>query len=99
VDDALSSYWAESGHHAQLADRLRRSEELANLAQIRAAQGLISDLEKLDTQSAAIRARQDWSQSSAQLSITLIALYKAMGDDGVAQPSGTYGDAATPGSR
>jgi NodT family efflux transporter outer membrane factor (OMF) lipoprotein len=87
VDDAVSGYVADTQHCAQLAEKVQRSEEDMGLAKARAAQGTTSDLPNLDAQSALSRSQRDLAQSSAQRSVALVALYKALGDDGEAHIS------------
>jgi NodT family efflux transporter outer membrane factor (OMF) lipoprotein len=82
VDDAVTGYVADVQHCTQLAEKVRRSEEELGLAKARAAHGTTSDVPNLDAQSAFSRAQRDLVQSSAQRSIALVALYKALGDDG-----------------
>lgn len=84
VDDAVSSYVADVRHCAQLDEKVRRNEEELGLAMARTAHGTTSDLPSLDAQSALSRAQRDLAQSAAQRSIALVALYKALGDDGEA---------------
>jgi NodT family efflux transporter outer membrane factor (OMF) lipoprotein len=82
VDDAMSAYLAEVQHCAQLTEKVRRSEEEADLAKARVENGTTSDLPNLDAQSARSRIQRDLAQSSAQRNVALVALYKALGDDG-----------------
>ncbi len=82
VDDAMSGYLADVQHCAQLAEKVVRSAEEADLAKARVEKGTTSDLPNLDAQSARSKAQRDLAQSSAQRSIALVALYKALGDDG-----------------
>jgi len=80
VDDAVSGYVADVQHCAQLAEKVRRSEEGMGLAKVRAARGTTSDLPNLDAQSALSRAQRDLAQSAAKRNVALAALYKALGD-------------------
>jgi len=84
VDDAVSGYLADVQHCAQLAEKVRRSAEEAGLAKVRAEKGTTSELPNLDAQSALSSAQRDLAQSFAQRSVALVALYKALGDDGEA---------------
>lgn len=82
VDDAVSGYVADVQQCTQLAEKVGRSEEELGLAKARAAHGTTSDVPNLEAQSAFSRAQRDLAQRSAQRSIALVALYKALGDDG-----------------
>jgi NodT family efflux transporter outer membrane factor (OMF) lipoprotein len=82
VDDAVSGYVAAVRACAQLAEKVRRSEQEMGLAKARAAHGTTTDLPNLDAQGALSRAQRDLVQASAQRNIALVALYKALGADG-----------------
>lgn len=81
VDDAMSAYLADVQHCMQLAEKVRRSEEEAGLAQARVKKGMTSELPNLDAQGALSRAQRDLEQGNAQRSVALVALYKALGND------------------
>jgi NodT family efflux transporter outer membrane factor (OMF) lipoprotein len=106
VDEAVSGYTADVQHCAQLAEKVRHSEEEMGLAKVRAAKGTTSDLPYLDAQSALSRSQRDLAQGSVQRSVALVALYKALGDGGDAPiataaqvvNSSTAGGGVTPGT-
>jgi NodT family efflux transporter outer membrane factor (OMF) lipoprotein len=82
VDDAISAYRAAGEQCAELAQKVGRRAEEEVLAEARAAKGAASELPNLQAQSAHADARRVLAECASQRSIALVALYKALGDDG-----------------
>ncbi|MDE2455308.1 MAG: efflux transporter outer membrane subunit, partial [Burkholderiales bacterium] len=82
VDDSISAYVAEGRRETRLAARLAEAGQQAALARARYAQGLASYLPVLATETTQIEARRDLDLSQTRRRTALVALYKALGDDG-----------------
>lgn len=87
VDDAISAYVAETQRHARLAERVRNDADDARLAQARYGNGLTNYLPVLSTSASVIDAERELTDSTARARTALAALYKALGDDGQADPA------------
>ena len=79
VDDSISSYVAETQRANRIAERLRLSEDDADLAQARYASGLTTFLPVLSTSTQLLDSRRDLSDSRARTETALVAIYKALG--------------------
>ncbi len=79
IDSALGAYSFERQRNEQLAKRERESLEAFELAESLWRAGLTSFLEELDAQRALLSAQRDFADSSSQLPVRLIAVYKAIG--------------------
>jgi len=79
VDDSISSYVAETQHASRIAERLRLSENDADLAQARYANGLTTLLPVLSTNTRLLDSRRDLSDSLAREQTALVAIYKSLG--------------------
>ncbi|MDR3451968.1 MAG: efflux transporter outer membrane subunit [Rhodoferax sp.] len=82
VDDAISTYVAETQRETRFTERARNAQEEAALARARRADGLTSYLPVLNAAVAVIDAQRDLTDSNARVRTALAALYKALGDDG-----------------
>lgn len=82
VDDALSAYGAELQQRATLDAKAALSDESLALAQAQYDKGLTDYLPVLDAQQASLVAHQAQTDSGTRLRIKLIAIYKALGNDG-----------------
>ena len=82
VDDAVAAYLAESQRELDFAARVRLGHDDAQLAQARYRQGLTNYLPVLSSRTALIEAERDRSDSAGRLRTALVAVYKALGDDG-----------------
>ena len=79
VDDSISSYVAETQHAGRIDERLRLSENDADLAQARYANGLTTLLPVLSTRTQLLDSRRDVSDSLARAQTALVAIYKSLG--------------------
>lgn len=86
IDDALTRYGAERLRRAELQEKTRNATDAYQLAQARYKAGATDYLVQLDTERTALQARRDWTDSSYQLLIDRVAIYKsvAAGTEGVA---------------
>ena len=82
IDDAVATYRAETRRDAQLQARLRDSEAEARLARGRYESGLTHVLPVLGADAAVLAAQGELAQSGARVDTALVAVYKALGDDG-----------------
>ena len=79
VDDSISSYVAETQHASRIAERLRLSENDADLARARYANGLTTFLPVLSTSTQLLDSRRELSDSRARAQTALVAIYKSLG--------------------
>jgi len=79
VDNSISSYVAETQHASRIAERLRLSENDADLAQARYANGLTTFLPVLGTRTQLLESKRDLSDSRAREQTALVAIYKSLG--------------------
>ena len=79
VDAALTAYTAEQQRQAQLALKERSGRDALVLAQARYRNGLTDFGVELDAQRTLLQARREYADSTAQLAVRLVAIYKALG--------------------
>lgn len=79
VDAALTAYTAEQQRQAQLAVKERSGRDALVLAQARYRNGLTDFGVELDAQRTLLQARREYADSTAQLAVRLVAIYKALG--------------------
>ncbi|MBS0448422.1 MAG: efflux transporter outer membrane subunit [Proteobacteria bacterium] len=82
VDDAASAYASELAQQRTLDDKAALADAAATLAQAQYGKGITDYVPVLDADQAADEVRQARADSAARLRIRLVALYKALGDDG-----------------
>lgn len=82
VDDALSAYAGELQQRATLDARVALADETLALARARHDRGLTDYLPVLDGLQASLQTHQAQADSDARLRVRLVALYKALGNDG-----------------
>jgi outer membrane protein TolC len=80
VDDAISSYTAETQRSVQMQERVKTSEEEAKLAQARYTNGLTTYIPVLIATTTLLGAQSDQAESTARVDTALAAIYKALGD-------------------
>lgn len=79
VDDSISSYVAETQRANRIAERLHLSQDDADLAQARFANGLTTFLPVLTANTLLLDVRRDLSDSRARVQTALAAVYKSLG--------------------
>lgn len=80
VDDAISTYLAETRRDAQLQARAQRADDEAALARARYGAGLTDYLPVLTAAIGAIEVRRELADSELRRVTSLVALYKSLGD-------------------
>lgn len=79
VDDSLVTYNAEKQRRLALQEQVRQAQRSFYLAQEKYTRGLTNFLDVLDAQRSLLAAQNSLIESKANLSIDVIALYKAVG--------------------
>ena len=79
IDAALTAYTAEQQRQAQLAEREHSGRDALLLAQVRYRNGLTDFGVELDAQRTLLQAQREYADSSSQLAVRLVAIYKALG--------------------
>ena len=79
VDDAISAYNAERLRQQWLLERLQSSVDERELARVRQASGLTSDLPVLSAEASTVDARRELADSSTRVHIALVAVIKSLG--------------------
>jgi multidrug efflux system outer membrane protein len=79
VEDALIAYVNEQQHHKALADAVASNKQAVQLSTLLYTEGITDFLSVLDAQRSLYATQQAYTQSTANLSTDLIALYKALG--------------------
>ena len=82
VDDAVTAYRAAVSEHAQLSEKAALGERERWLTEIRANGGSTSSLPNLDAQISILQIQRDLAVARAQRNVALVAVFKALGDDG-----------------
>ena len=79
VDNAMTAYQTEQRRRDQLAAAVQNSSRALSLAQQQYTAGVTDFLQVLDAQRTLLQAQQQLSDSTANVSTNLVALYKALG--------------------
>jgi NodT family efflux transporter outer membrane factor (OMF) lipoprotein len=79
IDAALTAYTAERQRQEQLAQKERSGRDALVLAQARYRNGLTDFVVELDAQRTLLQAQREHAESSRQLAVRLVAVYKALG--------------------
>ncbi len=82
VDDAVSGYTAARQHAVELAHKVADDENQALLAAARTTHGTTSHVPGLEARAVVSRAKRDWEMAAGQTNIALVAIIKALGDQG-----------------
>ena len=82
VDDAVSGYTAARQHVVELAHKVADDENQALLAAARTTHGTTSHVPGLAARAVVSRAKRDWEMAAGQTNIALVAIIKALGDQG-----------------
>lgn len=79
IENALSAYAAEQRRHQELAQVVAASRDAYEIAHVRYEHGLVNYLIDLDAHRSLLQAERAFSESRTQISVRLVALYKALG--------------------
>jgi NodT family efflux transporter outer membrane factor (OMF) lipoprotein len=79
VVDALVAYRTEQQRRASLASQVEHSEQALTLARARYSDGVSDFTTVLDTARTMLEAREQYVQSTVNVSLDLVQLYKALG--------------------
>ncbi len=79
VDDALNSYRAEQTRRDQLTRTVAAQEKTLKLAQDQFNQGLIDGIDLLSIKQQLLNAKQQLDDSTTNVSMNMVALYKTLG--------------------
>ena len=82
VDDALAAYQADRLALASAQEKSHRADDTLSLARAREAGGLTDGLPTLDAERGAAEARRQVAEFEGRLATRLVAVYKALGNDG-----------------
>jgi len=82
VDDALTAYQADRLALASAREKSQRADETLELARAREAGGLADGLPTLDAERGAAEARRQVAEFEGRVATRLVAVYKALGNDG-----------------
>jgi NodT family efflux transporter outer membrane factor (OMF) lipoprotein len=82
IDDALSAYQADRATLAAAQDKSRHADDALALARARRTGGLTDTLPVLDAERSADEARRQVAEADGHVRTQLVALYKALGNDG-----------------
>jgi len=79
VEDALARYRSEDSRRASFAQSVEAAENSLSIAQDQYRTGFVSFINVLQAQGALLNARDQLTQSEAQVVTDLVAIYKALG--------------------
>lgn len=79
VDNALTAYGTEQRRRDRLAQAVAESRRALGLARMRYEQGVADFLQVLTAQRALLAAEQDLADSTTNVSLNLVQLYRALG--------------------
>ena len=79
VVNALVAYRAEQQRRARLGDQVEHSQQALSLARARYSDGVADFTTVLDTERTVLQAQQQYTQSTVNISVELVQLYKALG--------------------
>ncbi len=79
VVNAVVAYRAEQQRRARLGDQVEHSQQALALARARYSDGVADFTTVLDTERTVLQAQQQYTQSTVNISVDLVQLYKALG--------------------
>ncbi len=79
VDNALTAYNAEQRRRVQLTQAVAQNQRALDLARMRYTEGVIDFLTVLDAQRSLLATEQQLNDSTTNVSVNLVQLYKALG--------------------